>query len=185
MSALAALSDTETMPHGRVTWRSGGGVALLTLTNPPANGYSYEMMQDLDRTILRARMDDLRALCDELLRREMKRGAHNGSLALSMEAERMLQLHGWPGNVRELEQALRAAASRAGDGVIRPEHLPDSLRVGDQDAEDLSLKPAVRAFRLRYVQRIIEDKQGDLKAAAKALGVHPKYIYKLLRDMED
>jgi enoyl-CoA hydratase len=34
------------------------GVALLTLNDPPANTYSYEMMQALDRAILAARMDD-------------------------------------------------------------------------------------------------------------------------------
>ena len=34
------------------------GVALITLNDPPANTYSYEMMQQLDRTILDARMDD-------------------------------------------------------------------------------------------------------------------------------
>jgi len=33
-------------------------VALLTLDDPPANTYTYEMMQDLDRQVLRARMDD-------------------------------------------------------------------------------------------------------------------------------
>jgi enoyl-CoA hydratase len=35
-----------------------GGVAVLTLNDPPANTYSYEMMQQLDRAILTARMDD-------------------------------------------------------------------------------------------------------------------------------
>ena len=35
-----------------------GGVATLTLSDPPANTYSYEMMQELDAAILRARMDD-------------------------------------------------------------------------------------------------------------------------------
>ena len=34
------------------------GVAILTLHNPPANTYSYEMMQALDAAILRARMDE-------------------------------------------------------------------------------------------------------------------------------
>lgn len=57
MSLLNTLSEPESFPHGRVTWRSGQGVALLTLTNPPANGYSYEMMRDLDEAILRARFD--------------------------------------------------------------------------------------------------------------------------------
>ena len=34
------------------------GVALITLCNPPANTYSYDMMQALDAAILRARFDD-------------------------------------------------------------------------------------------------------------------------------
>ena len=33
-------------------------IAVITLSDPPANTYSYEMMQQLDRAILRARMDD-------------------------------------------------------------------------------------------------------------------------------
>jgi enoyl-CoA hydratase len=34
------------------------GIAWITLNDPPANTYSYEMMQQLDRVILDARMDD-------------------------------------------------------------------------------------------------------------------------------
>ena len=51
------LSDATSMPNGKVTYASGDGIALLTLTNPPANGYSYEMMRDLDEAILRVRFD--------------------------------------------------------------------------------------------------------------------------------
>src|SRR5678815_2149519 len=53
-----SLGPAEALPHGKVSYASGGGVALLTLTNPPANGYSHEMMRDLDEAILRARFDD-------------------------------------------------------------------------------------------------------------------------------
>jgi enoyl-CoA hydratase/carnithine racemase len=48
----------EPLPNGKVTYLADAGVALLTLTNPPANGYSHEMMRDLDEAILRARFDD-------------------------------------------------------------------------------------------------------------------------------
>src|ERR1700752_481580 len=34
------------------------GIAIITLNDPPANTYSYEMMQELDRAILGARMDE-------------------------------------------------------------------------------------------------------------------------------
>jgi len=42
----------------RVLFTVDGGVGTLTLRDPPANTYSYEMMQELDAAILRARMDD-------------------------------------------------------------------------------------------------------------------------------
>jgi enoyl-CoA hydratase len=41
-----------------VHYEARDGVAILTLDDPPANTYTYEMMQDLDRCILQARMDD-------------------------------------------------------------------------------------------------------------------------------
>jgi enoyl-CoA hydratase/carnithine racemase len=41
----------------KVLYRVESGVAVLILSDPPANTYSYEMMQALDAAILRARMD--------------------------------------------------------------------------------------------------------------------------------
>jgi len=41
-----------------VQYRVEDGIAFLTLNDPPANTYSYEMMQALDRAILAARMDE-------------------------------------------------------------------------------------------------------------------------------
>ena len=42
----------------KVDYRVAEGVAVLTLTDPPANTYSYEMMQELDACVLKARMDE-------------------------------------------------------------------------------------------------------------------------------
>ena len=41
----------------RVDYLVSEGIALLTLTVPPANCYSYELMQELDAAILKARFD--------------------------------------------------------------------------------------------------------------------------------
>ena len=58
MSVRDTLTPAESLPHGLVTYASGGGLALVTLDNPPANGYSHAMMRDLDEAVLRARFDD-------------------------------------------------------------------------------------------------------------------------------
>lgn len=42
----------------KVDYQVLDGVAVLTLNDPPANTYSYEMMQELDAAILAARMDE-------------------------------------------------------------------------------------------------------------------------------
>jgi enoyl-CoA hydratase len=57
-TAIQALSAPRLLAQGKVTYQSGGGIALLTLSNPPANGYSHAMMRDLDEAILLARFDD-------------------------------------------------------------------------------------------------------------------------------
>src|SRR5712691_12059568 len=41
-----------------IEYRASEGVAILTLNDPPANTYSYEMMQQLDASILKARLDE-------------------------------------------------------------------------------------------------------------------------------
>lgn len=53
----ADSKSPELLPNGKLSWKRVAKVAWLTLTNPPANGYSYEMMRDLDEAILRARFD--------------------------------------------------------------------------------------------------------------------------------
>jgi enoyl-CoA hydratase/carnithine racemase len=50
--------ETQAPADVLIDYKVDAGIAILTLTDPPANTYSYEMMQQLDRAILQARMDD-------------------------------------------------------------------------------------------------------------------------------
>ncbi|HEX8922942.1 MAG TPA: enoyl-CoA hydratase/isomerase family protein [Pyrinomonadaceae bacterium] len=56
--AEAKVQETTEAEGKLVRYKQLEGIALLTLNDPPANTYSYEMMQELDRSILRARMDE-------------------------------------------------------------------------------------------------------------------------------
>ena len=49
---------TTTTEKTLVNYSVTGGVAVIELTNAPANTYSYEMMSQLDAAILRARFDE-------------------------------------------------------------------------------------------------------------------------------
>src|SRR5437868_4000268 len=52
--------NTETVMAKKnlIEYVVGDGVAIVTLNDPPANTYSYQMMQQLDARILEARMDE-------------------------------------------------------------------------------------------------------------------------------
>jgi enoyl-CoA hydratase/carnithine racemase len=53
---MATTSATETKQL--VNYRVEGGVAVIEMNDPPANTYTYEMNQQLDTAILKARMDN-------------------------------------------------------------------------------------------------------------------------------
>ena len=53
-----ATQISQAKPANLVEYDVQGAVAMITLNDPPANTYSYEMMQQLDARILEARMDE-------------------------------------------------------------------------------------------------------------------------------
>jgi len=55
---MATQSPQTEATRELVEYCAEGGIAILTLSDPPANTYSYDMMQQLDARILEARMDE-------------------------------------------------------------------------------------------------------------------------------
>ena len=53
MATMQAVQEKE-LVHYKVE----GGIAIMEMDDPPANTYTYEMMQQLDAGILKARMDE-------------------------------------------------------------------------------------------------------------------------------
>ncbi len=53
MATTATVTPTGTL----INYQAEGGIAWIEMNDPPANTYTYEMMQQLDSAILRARMD--------------------------------------------------------------------------------------------------------------------------------
>jgi enoyl-CoA hydratase/carnithine racemase len=52
-TAIASASTTSTL----INYKAEGGIGWVEMNDPPANTYTYEMMQQLDSAILAARMD--------------------------------------------------------------------------------------------------------------------------------
>lgn len=59
MASSTSTSQSSTVDTKElVRYRVDAGLGLIELDDPPANTYSYEMMQQLDAAVLRARMDE-------------------------------------------------------------------------------------------------------------------------------
>jgi DNA-binding NtrC family response regulator len=94
------------------------------------------------------------------------------------DAMRALLAYGWPGNVRELAHAIERAVLLAEGDTVRPADL--NLRPpGDGPArfEDLSLEEVERLL----IQKALARFEGNVSAAAKALGLSRSALYRRLQ----
>ncbi|HJQ66244.1 MAG TPA: sigma-54 dependent transcriptional regulator [Gemmatimonadales bacterium] len=94
------------------------------------------------------------------------------------DAMQALLVYGWPGNVRELAHALERAVLLAEGDTVRPIDL--NLRPpGDGPArlEDLSLEEVERVL----IQKALGRSDGNVSAAAKALGLSRSALYRRLQ----
>ncbi|HZZ82898.1 MAG TPA: sigma-54 dependent transcriptional regulator [Anaeromyxobacteraceae bacterium] len=104
---------------------------------------------------------------------------------LSPAARDRLLTHRWPGNVRELENALERATILAGQGEIRPEHLPGGgARPPEHAAALLGEGFSLDLHERELIHAALERAGGNKTLAAKLLGVTRRRLYSLLASHE-
>lgn len=134
---------------------------------------------------LREHPEDIIPLAQNVMRRfGGKRGWPR--LTLSPAARSVLQSYHWPGNVRELENAIEHAAVLGSGETIYPEDLPEKLlecwaEVAPEDSG--TLQRAVNSAKRDTVKRAFEMAAGNHIEAARVLGVHPNYLYRLVKNL--
>jgi Nif-specific regulatory protein len=103
---------------------------------------------------------------------------------ISPEARRMLMNYSWPGNIRELENAIEHAIVLGVSDEIVPDDLPDSL-VEQQDVQSDGSRyhAVINNTKKELIQEALRNASGNFPEAAKALGVHPKYLFRLVRNL--
>lgn len=141
---------------------------------------------ELNLPPLRERGDDLLLLSRMFIRSaSMQFGSKMP--ALSDAALEAMRSHPWKGNVRELKSCLRRAVALSAGETIAPEHLQlgGSLRpsarslASDALEEGLSLSAARDSFSRRVAEEAL-GKHGSREAAAAALGISTRSLYRLL-----
>jgi DNA-binding NtrC family response regulator len=105
-----------------------------------------------------------------------------GSAGISPEAEAQLAAYSWPGNVRELRNVVERACILAGEAELVPAHLPP-LKSPPAVPASAAATPLVETTTMRdaertQIERALGAQGGNIKAAAKALGISRATLYR-------
>jgi len=109
---------------------------------------------------------------------------HRGFKGISAEARALLMQYSWPGNVRELENAIEHAIVLGLTDEILAEDLPNALL-----EEQLAGLAAARYHntlsqtKKQLVLTALDETNGNHVEAARLLGIHPKYLHRLIRNL--
>jgi DNA-binding NtrC family response regulator len=103
---------------------------------------------------------------------------------ISREARRLLMGYSWPGNVRELENAIEHAIVLGLTEEILPEDLPNGL-IEEQSAESLGARyhDVLNEAKKELIRSALGEAKGSFPEAARLLGIHPKYLHRLVRNL--
>jgi transcriptional regulator with PAS, ATPase and Fis domain len=136
----------------------------------------------LELPALRERPDDVERLllhASERIARRLGRPP----LRFSSEVLERLRAHDFPGNVRELENEVeRLYASLEDAGCVEPRDLSPRLRESTPSAQG-RYGEALRAFKVQVLRRALRECGGSQAEAARALGVHPSNLTRMLREL--
>jgi Nif-specific regulatory protein len=102
----------------------------------------------------------------------------------SSQAEARLLSYSWPGNVRELENAIERAVVLGDTGQILLEDLPETvLDAARGQTETSAFHDVIGQAKRDSIVRAWAEANGDYKAAAQLLGLHPNSLLRLIRNL--
>jgi PAS domain S-box-containing protein len=138
---------------------------------------------------LRARKQDIPALCQHLIRKLNQDYGRNVE-GLTEEAMQYFLSYDWPGNVRELENVLGRAMifMKFNEVFIDVKHIPSLQMPNNENRfqeepssyygnEERTLAEMVEEYEARIIERIMRKHNGNKTAAAKALGISIRNLY--------
>ncbi|EJM22281.1 transcriptional activator of acetoin/glycerol metabolism [Pseudomonas sp. GM18] len=106
------------------------------------------------------------------------------TVVLHDDLSRLLGGYHWPGNIRQLEMVLRTALAmrEPGETVLTLDHLPDSM-LDELTAGERSQSGSIREHELELIRQSLETHQGNVSAAADALGISRATLYRKLKQL--
>ena len=131
---------------------------------------------------LREHREDIPALALHFANKFAAKGKR-GFKGISEEARSLLMQYSWPGNIRELENAMEHAIVLGLTDEILPEDLPETM-LEERSSEVAALyHNTLHHAKKQLVITAMEDAKGNHIEAARLLGIHPKYLHRLIKNL--
>jgi transcriptional regulator with GAF, ATPase, and Fis domain len=107
-----------------------------------------------------------------------------GFKGIAADARSLLMQYSWPGNVRELENAIEHAIVMGLTDEILPEDLPNALLEEQSSGlEAARYHSTLNQTKKQLVVDALDEADGSPVEAARLLGIHPKYLHRLIRNL--
>jgi transcriptional regulator with GAF, ATPase, and Fis domain/pSer/pThr/pTyr-binding forkhead associated (FHA) protein len=132
---------------------------------------------------LRERCEDIPVLALHFANR-LAAKSKRGFKGISAEARSLLMGYSWPGNIRELENAIEHAIVLGLTDEILPEDLPEALLQEQSSGMTAALyHNTLNQTKKQLVITAMDDAKGNHVEAARLLGIHPKYLHRLIKNL--
>ncbi len=128
---------------------------------------------------LKDRPEDIPLLVDHFLKLFKKKN-RNGVEKISPEALGILMKYSFPGNVRELENTIQHTFVMCRNGVILPEHLPESITNEHFISKNVSNN--LNDERELIIESLKRNKGNKSKAAVE-LGMHRSTLWRKIKEL--
>jgi transcriptional regulator with GAF, ATPase, and Fis domain len=135
--------------------------------------------------VLRDRREDIPLLAEHFIAKASRK-CKARIKPLSTEARACLINYHWPGNVRELENAIERALVLGSTESILPEDLPEAVLEGGLPHTTSTAKyvSTIKDTKKQLILQALQQANGAYIEAAKALGMHPNSLLRLIRNLD-
>jgi transcriptional regulator with PAS, ATPase and Fis domain len=131
---------------------------------------------------LRERREDIPALALYFANKYAAQGERSFK-GIAAKARSLLMQYSWPGNVRELENAIEHAIVMGLTDEILPEDLPNELLEEQSSALAARYHDTLNQTKRQLILTALDEANGSPVDAARLLGIHPKYLHRLIRNL--
>ena len=132
---------------------------------------------------LRERREDIAQLAAHFMEKASQKCKVRAA-GISADAVECLRNYDWPGNVRELENAIERALVLGSSEMIGMDDLPEGIvEAGATASGSATYHGALKEVKKQLIQKALQEAGGSYLEAAKALGLHPNSLLRLMRNL--